>query len=228
MGYIYSYTRPRQENLIKRNREMIEVNLYSIPAGDNSARVGKCLARNRFDREAMGVSVPEFVKGFLKDNIDKFEVGTANPELNSLINSDGVLSRKDLACINYYLIRSGFMFQVQNVADDEDNATGVPSGDVIEWNVIDNNFIQNDYPTATKIIPGVDQDIPTVLHQIVEQSGLFDTDKFAGLKNPFTDLFTNLERIKSVSGSINATLVSRVYETLDQVGFSIFCATSEN
>ena len=39
---------------------MIEVNLYSIPAGDNTARVGKCLARNRFDREAMGVSVPEF------------------------------------------------------------------------------------------------------------------------------------------------------------------------
>ena len=226
MGYIFSYIRPKYENL--NNERMIEVNLYSIPAGDNTARVGKCLARNRFDREAMGVSVPEFVKGFLKDNLDKFETGIANPELNSLINSDGVLSRKDLACINYYLVRSGFMFQVQNVADDEENATGVPSGDVIEWNVIDNNFIQNDYPTATKIIPSVDQDIPSILHQIVEQSGLFDNDKFAGIKNPFTDLFTNIDRIKSVSGSINATLVSRVYEYLDQVGFSIFCATSEN
>jgi hypothetical protein len=226
VGYIFSYIRPKYENL--NNERMIEVNLYSIPAGDNTARVGKCLARNRFDREAMGVSVPEFVKGFLKDNLDKFETGIANPELNSLINSDGVLSRKDLACINYYLVRSGFMFQVQNVADDEDNATGVPSGDVIEWNVIDNNFIQNDYPTATKIIPSVDQDIPSILHQIVEQSGLFDNDKFAGIKNPFTDLFTNIDRIKSVSGSINATLVSRVYETLDQVGFSVFCATSED
>lgn len=207
---------------------MIEVNLYSIPAGDNSARVGKCLSRNRFDREAMGVSVPEFVKGFLKDNLDKFETGIANPELNSLINSDGVLSRKDLACINYYLIQSGFMFQVINVADDEENPTGVPTGDVIEWNVIDNNFIQNDYPTATKIIPGADQDIPSILKQIVEQSGLFDNDKFAGLKNPFTDLFTNIDRIKNISGSINATLVSRVYENLDQVGFNIFCATSED
>lgn len=207
---------------------MIEVNLYSIPKGDNSARVGKCLARNRFDREAMGVSVPEFVKGFLRDNLDKFETGVANPELNSLINSDGILSRKDLACINYYLIQSGFMFQVQNVADDEENATGVPTGDVIEWNIIDNNFIQNDYPTATKIIPSVDQDIPAILKQVVEQSGLFDNDKFAGLKNPFTDLFTNIDRIKSVSGSINATLISRIYENLDQVGFSIFCATSED
>lgn len=207
---------------------MIEVNLYSIPAGDNTARVGKCLARNRFDREAMGVSVPEFVKGFLKDNLDKFETGVANPELNSLINSDGILSRKDLACINYYLVQTGFMFQVINVADDEENPNGVPNGDVIEWNVIDNNFIQNDYPTATKIIPSVDQDIPTVLKQIVDESGLFDNDKFAGLKNPFTNLFTNIERIKNVSGSINATLVSRVYEALDQVGFSIFCATSED
>jgi hypothetical protein len=207
---------------------MIEVNLYSIPAGDNTARVGKCLARNRFDREAMGVSVPEFVKGFLKDNLDKFETGVANPELNSLINSDGILSRKDLACINYYLVQTGFMFQVINVADDEENPNGVPNGDVIEWNVIDNNFIQNDYPTATKIIPSVDQDIPAVLKQIVDESGLFDNDKFAGLKNPFTNLFTNIERIKNVSGSINATLVSRVYEALDQVGFSIFCATSED
>lgn len=207
---------------------MIEVNLYSIPAGDNTARVGKCLARNRFDREAMGVSVPEFVKGFLRENLDKFETGVANPELNSLINSDGILSRKDLACINYYLVQSGFMFQVINVADDEENPNGVPNGDVIEWNVIDNNFIQNDYPTATKIIPSVDQDIPTTLKQIVNESGLFDNDKFAGLKNPFSNLFTNIERIKNVSGSINATLVSRVYEALDQVGFSIFCATSED
>ena len=206
---------------------MIEVNLYSIPKGDNSARVGKCLARNRFDREAMGVSVPEFVKGFLKDNLDKFEIGIANPELNSLINSDGVLSRKDLACINYYLVQSGFMFQVQNVADDEDNATGVPSGDVIEWNVIDKNFLQNDYPTAIKILPSVEEDIPSILKKVVEQTNLFNADKFTGVKNPFTDLFTNIDRIKTVTGSINSSLVSRVYEYLDQMGIEIFCATSE-
>jgi hypothetical protein len=206
---------------------MIEVNLYSIPAGDSSARVGKCLARNRFDKESMGVSIPEFVKGFLKNNLDKFELGIGNSELTELINSNVTLSRKDMACVNYYLIKAGFMFQVQNVADDEDNATGVPSGDVIEWNVIDKNFLQNDYPTAIKILPSVEEDIPSILKKVVEQTNLFNADKFTGVKNPFTDLFTNIDRIKTVTGSINSSLVSRVYEYLDQMGIEIFCATSE-
>ena len=206
---------------------MIEVNLYSIPAGEMDARVGKCLARNRFDKEGMAVSIEEFVKGFLKNNLDKFEVGIGNQELTELINSDNFLGRTDLSCVNYYLIKAGYMFQVINVADDEDNPTGVPTGDVIEWNVIDNNFIQNDYPTATKILPANDTDIPTILHKIADQSGLF-SDKFTGIKNPFTELFTNIERIKNVSGSINAGLISKVYEILSQVGIEVFCATSED
>ena len=46
---------------------MIEVNLYSIPSQDINSMVGRCVARSRFDKEGMGVSVMEFVKGFLKN-----------------------------------------------------------------------------------------------------------------------------------------------------------------
>ena len=52
---------------------MIEVNLYSIPVDDFNSRVGRCVARNRFDKETMGVTIEEFVKGFLRDNLDKIE-----------------------------------------------------------------------------------------------------------------------------------------------------------
>lgn len=207
---------------------MIEVNLYAIPTDMNNARVGKCLARNRFDKEAMGISVEEFVKGFLKDNMDKFESGIGNNALIELINTAENLTRQDLACINYYLIRAGFMFQVQNVADDEENPVGVPTGDIIEWNIIDENFIQNDYPTTTKILPSADQDIITILKQVVSQGSVFSESKFAGIKNPFTDLFINLDRIKNVSGSIDPGLISRIYEYLDQIGIKVFCATSED
>lgn len=207
---------------------MIEVNLYAIPKDDVNARVGKCIARSRFDREAMGVSVERFVKGFLKENLDNFEAGIGQNELTALINSDTTLSRKDVACINYYLCAAGFKLQIQNVADDEENANGVPSGEVIEWNVIDRDFVQNDYPTATKLMPSADQDVISILKQIVDQSGLFSSDKFAGLKNPFTPLFDGLNRIKGISGSINSTLVSKVYDYLDQVGIEVFCATSED
>lgn len=207
---------------------MIEVNLYSIQPGDSNARVGKCIARNRFDREAMGTSVEEFAKEFLRNNVDNFEAGVGNPQLTEMINSTTVMSRKDLACINYYLIQAGYLLEIQNVADDEENATGVPTGEVIEWNIIDRNFIQNDYPTATKIMPAPGTDIPTILRQIVDGSNLFNPDKFAGLKNPFTDLLTNLDRIKNVTGDVNSTIVTRVYEYLDSLGISVFCATSED
>lgn len=227
MGDILSDMRPSNE-LIKQIINMIEVNLYAIPAGDNNATVGRCVARNRFDREAMGISVEEFVKGFLKDNLDKFEAKVGIGELSEVINSATTFGRKDIACLNYYLIKAGYTLQIINVADDEENATGVPTGDVVEWNFIDENFIQNDYPTATKFMPNAEMDIPAVLKQAVEQSGLFNSDKFAGLKNPFTELFANIERIKTVSGSINTALVSRIYETLDQVGLKVFCATSED
>ena len=207
---------------------MIEVNLYSIPAGDPESTVGKCIARNRFDKESMGVSVMEFVKGFLKNNLSMFEGNLGNPDLVAMINSSSVLTVRDFSCINYYLTQIGYKVQIQNVADDEENATGVPSGSVIEWNVIDRNFIQYDYPTATKLMPGPDMDIPAILRQIVEQSGLFDSDKFRGIKNPFTELLNGLDKIKNVSGQVSPAITTKIYNLLDQLGISIFCASSED
>ena len=206
---------------------MIEVSLYSIPAGEMTSRVGKCVARNRFDRDAMGTSAEEFLKGFLKNNLEKIEGGLNNSELSEIIFSNNVLTRRDLSCVNYYLVKSGYMFQIVNVADDEENPTGVPSGEVIEWNVIDKNFIQNDYPTATKFIPGTGSDIAKTLRNIVEQSGLFDSEKFSGLKNPFTSLLNVLDEIKRQTGEINASIVTKIYAILDECGLEIFFAASE-
>lgn len=207
---------------------MIEVNLYSIPANEASARVGRCVARNRFDREAMGVSVEEFVKGFLKNNLNKFEGGIGSAELVELINSGNTsFSKKDLACVNHYLIGAGYKLQVINVTDDEENASGIPDGEVIEWNIIDNNFIQNNYPTATKIIPGANMDIPEILKTVVQQSNIYNSDKFSGMKNPFTELLNNLDHIKKLTGDVNSNIVAKIYQLLDEVGIEIFCATSE-
>ena len=57
---------------------MIEVNLFSVPSTDSSAMVGRCVARNRFNKDTMGVSVMEFVKGFLKENLDTLETAIGN------------------------------------------------------------------------------------------------------------------------------------------------------
>lgn len=207
---------------------MIEVNLYSVPSQDPESMIGRCVARSRFDKEGMGVSVMEFVKGFLKDNLANFESSVGNAELISFINSDTTMSTKDLSCVNYYLQEVGYKVQIQNVADDEENAVGVPTGEVVEWNVIDYNFLQNDYPTATKIIPGEGMEIPAILRQIVEQSGLFDPNKFNGVTNPFTVLLGNLDKVKSISGAVSPALTSQIYNLLKRMGFEVFCATSED
>ena len=206
---------------------MIEVNLYAVNPNDPNARVGRCVARNRFDKEAMGISVVEFAKGFLKNNLDKFEGGIGNNALEGLINSDTVLSRKDMSCINYFLSQIGYKLQIQNVADDEENADGI-SGETVEWNIIDNNFIQYDYPTATKLSPTPGADITNVLKQIVNQSGLFEEGKFGGMKNPFTELIENAERIKDVTGATNSTIIAKIYDLLENLGITIFCAVSED
>ena len=205
---------------------MIEINLFMVPAGDPNAKVGKCIARNRFDREAIGTSIEAFSKGFIKDNLDNIENRAGMSEISAIVNSDDVLTRKDISCINYYLGKVGLHIQIQNVADDEDNPVSVPTG-TVEWNVINRNFIQYDYPTATKVLPGLDSDIIDTLKEIVDNSDIFD-EKFKGMKNPFTDLFDNLKRIKDVSGATNSALVSKVYETLDLLGYDVFCATSED
>ena len=207
---------------------MIEVNLFKIPAGEWTSTVGTCVARNRFDKEAMGITIEEFARGFLKENLDKFELGLGSAELTETINSTNFISRKDLACLNYYLTKAGYMLKIFNVTDDEANATGVPSGEVVEWNIIDHNFLQYDYPTAIKIIPGDGLDIPGILDQVIEQTGLFDPDKFAGLKNPFTELINALKSIKSITGEVNSGITTRIYALLDQLGIELMCIRGED
>ena len=206
---------------------MIEVNLYSISSQDVNTTVGRCIARSRFNKESLGVSIMEFTKGFLKNNLSNFESALGNESIVSFINSDTVMSTRDLSCINYWLSQAGYLVQIVNVADDEENPVSVPEG-VVEWNVIDYNFIQYDYPTATKIVPGEGSEIVSVLKQIVDQSGLFDQNKMSGVKNPFTVLINNLENIKSITGSVNSNITSKIYELLAQMNIKVFCAVSEN
>lgn len=207
---------------------MIEVSLYSIPAGDFNSRVGKCVARNRFDKESFGAGINAFVKGFLKENMDKVSVKAGAAEIESVLNSGTAFTRADLSCINYQLSQIGFKFMIQNVADDEENAVGIPSGEIVEWNVIDKNYIQYDYPTATKVLPGVGSDVVKTLKSIVESQALFSGDKFGSLRNPFTSLLSQLENSQKISGTVSSTLVSKIYEILDACGIEIFCATSED
>jgi hypothetical protein len=207
---------------------MIEISLIQIPADEWTSTVGKCIARNRFDKEAMGVTIEEFARGFLKENLEKFENGIGNTELTEIINSSGFFGRKDLACVNYYLSKVGYQVKIFNVTDDEVDATGVPSGEIVEWNVIDRNFLQYDYPTAIKIIPSEGLDIPGILHQVIDQVGVFDADKFAGLKNPFTDLLNAMDAIRTTTGGVNSGITTRIYGLLDQVGIDLLCLRSED
>jgi hypothetical protein len=208
---------------------MIEVNLFSISSTDpTTAMTGRCIARSRFSKESMGVSIMEYVKDFLKDNLDTLETAIGNADLVSIINSDQVMTTKDFFSIQYYLGDLGYTVKIWNVADDEVNELGIPEGSIVEWNVIDRSFIQYDYPTATKIVPGPDEGIADILKNIVEQSGLFDSDKFNGIKNPFSILVNNLKQEQETMGNVNPGICTRLYALLSQLGIDIFCATSEH
>ena len=89
-------------------------------------------------------------------------------------------------------------------------------------------FLQYDYPTAIKIIPGEGLDIPGILKQVVSQTNLFDNDKFAGLKNPFTELLNGLNSIKSVTGEVNSGITTRIYALLDELGIKLMCIRGED
>lgn len=207
---------------------MIEVNLMSIATADANSMVGRCVARSRFSRESLGVGVMEFVKRFLSENMDTLETAVKSSELVSLINSeDTSFSTNDFMSVQYLLNQVGYKVTIWNVADDEENAVGVPSGEVIEWNVVNRNFLQNDYPTATKLMPDTTMAMSDVLKKIVEQCGLFNPDKFSGIRNPFTQLLANLEQEKRVTGRINAAITTQIYNLLSQMGIDVFCATSE-
>lgn len=207
---------------------MIEVNLFSIPAKEAETTVGSLVARSRFDRDAMGVNIMEFVKGFLKENLERFEHSLGNADLSGFINSDQMMSTVDFATINYYLSQVGYIVKIWNVADDEENAVTIPSGEVVEWNVINQNFVQHDYGTCTKIMPGDGNNIAAILRQISEQSGLFSSAKFGGAINPLNLYLNNLDHIKEIQGSINPALSSKIYQVLHECGFDVFCATSED
>jgi hypothetical protein len=189
--------------------------------------VGRCVARSRFDQETMGINAMQFVKGFLRNNLDTLDGALSSSELSSFLNSDTTMTTKDFASICYFLSQAGYKVTIWNVTDDEDNAQGVPDGDVIEWNVIDYNFIQNDYPTATKVLPSENETIGNTVTKIVEQCGLFDEDKFAGIRNPFKSLLLNLKETAEVTGSVQGSTITQIYALLKQMGIEIFCALSE-
>ena len=67
---------------------MIEVNLYSLLENSVNASAGYCIDRIRFDKEARGISVMEFVKGFLKNNLSHFESALKNSDIVDFINGD--------------------------------------------------------------------------------------------------------------------------------------------
>ena len=204
---------------------MIEVNLFSIPTSDSDVNVGKCVSRARVDLDGIGVSVLEFVKGFLRDNLDNLEGSISNSNLVDYINSDTVMTSVDFASLGYLLTQIGYKVTVWNVADDEENPKGVGAG-TLEYNIINRNFLQHDYPTVTKLVPG-DKNVAEVVGEIISQSGLFDESKFGGVKNPFTLLVNNLKDEEGKVGIINYSIITKLYSLLDQMGFGIFCATSE-
>lgn len=206
---------------------MIEVSLYSVPTGsDVNVSMGTCVDRTRFDKDAMNTSIMDFVKGFLKNNVQSFEVALGNADIISFINSDTIMNTKDFACINYYLAKAGYLVKIQNVTDDEENPTSVPS-EMAEWNIVDTNFIQNDYPTAIKIISSDGMDIVEVLKKAVDQSGLFDDTKMPGIKNPLKEAIESMSKIKNSLGRIEPGFATKVYDILDQVGIKVFLAVGE-
>lgn len=202
---------------------MIEVNLYSLLENNVNATVGYCVDRIRFDKEARGISVMEFVKGFLKNNVSYFESALKNSDIIDFINSDFTMRTKDFASINYYLAKAGYLVQIQNVTDDEDNPVSVPAG-TTEWNIIDTTFLQYDYPTTMKVIPADGMDVVEVLDKIVGQLSFFDKNTLGNVRNPLKEYVENLKKVKNLNGSASISLTTKIYDTLANLGIKIFTA----
>jgi len=202
---------------------MIEVNLYSLLENSVNASAGYCVDRIRFDKEARGISVMEFVKGFLKNNLSHFESALKNNDIVDFINSDLTMRTKDFASINYYLAKAGYLVQIQNVTDDEENPVSVPAG-ITEWNIIDTTFLQYDYPTTMKVIPTDGMDIVEVLDKIVGQLSFFDRDTLGSIRNPLKEYVENLKKVKNLNGSASISLTTKIYDTLANLGIKIFTA----
>ena len=202
---------------------MIEVNLYSLLENSVNASAGYCIDRIRFDKEARGISVMEFVKGFLKNNLSHFESALKNSDIVDFINGDLTMRTKDFASINYYLAKAGYLVQIQNVTDDEENPVSVPAG-ITEWNIIDTTFLQYDYPTTMKVIPADGMDIVEVLDKIIDQLSFFDKDVLGNVRNPLKEDVEQLKKVKNINGSASISLTTRIYDTLANLGIKIFTA----
>lgn len=207
---------------------MIEVNLFSINSVDPNTLVGRCVARSRFDLDTMGVSVMEYTKKFMRENLDTLESGLGNSDLVGLINSDMNMTVKDFYSINYLLSQVGYKITLWNVADDEENPLEVPDGDgVYEINIIDNCYLQNDLPTVTKVMSASGDSLVDTLENVINQIGLFKDDHFNGVDNPLEKLIRALKTERDISGSINATITTKLYQVLEQLGIKLFYAASE-
>ena len=202
---------------------MIEVNLYSLLENNVNATAGYCIDRIRFDKEARGISVMEFVKGFLRNNLSHFESALKNNDIVDFINGDLTMRTKDFASINYYLAKAGYLVQIQNVTDDEENPVSIPAG-VVEWNIIDTTFLQYDYPTTTKVVPADGMDVVEVLDRIVNQLSFFDKDALGNVRNPLKEDVENLKKVKNLNGTASISLTTKIYDTLANLGIKIFTA----
>lgn len=204
---------------------MIEVSLYSVPTGSNiSVTMGKCIDRARYNKEALGVDIMNFVKGFLKTHINDYEATLGNVDVISFINSDSPMTTKDLASINYWMLKAGFLVKMFNVTDDEENAEGI-SPESSEWNIIDKNYLIDNLPTAIKVIPEAGTDIITVLEKVVDQVDVFNEK--LGLKNPLKESLDELKKVKEFTGRIEPGLATKIYDILDSVGVELFLAIGE-
>jgi hypothetical protein len=196
---------------------MIEITLVS--KGDRFSNVSRFVSRKRFSPDVMGVGVNEVIKGFIRANLNDLESVINNSDLVSFLNSDQTMSNKDFQSIKYLLGDLGYDILVYFVADDEENALEVGDG-TYEYNVIDNTFLQNDYPTVTKIIIPNTGSVTDVIERIVSQSGLFNESKL-GIKNPFTVLINNLRDQQNTLGASNGMLITRIYNMLSATGIDV-------
>lgn len=198
---------------------MVEVTLIST--GDMYSNVGRFVSRKRANLEALAITKNEFIKGFVRNNMSELDAVINNADFNELINSDRNLSNKDIESINYILGEMGYKLLVSFVADDEENPDSVGEG-LYEYNIIDKSFIQNDLPTSTKITKSTTESLGDTLIKIVEQSGLFNPDKFSGIRNPFTILLNNIKDQERTTGSIQGMTTARIYSMLSYMGIDVY------
>jgi hypothetical protein len=134
------------------------------------------------------------------------------------------MATKDLASINYWMLKAGFLVKMFNVTDDEENAEGV-SPESSEWNIIDKNYLIDNLPTAIKVIPEAGTDIITVLEKVVDQVDVFNEK--LGLKNPLKESLDELKKVKEFTGRIEPGIATKIYDILDSVGVELFLAVGE-